>query len=54
MQIHKKQSLKSYNTFGLDVIADLFVDVSSVDEVRLVLSQDEFRHRNHMFLVFYS
>ena len=50
MQIHKNQSLKSYNTFGLDVIADLFVDVSSVDEVRLILSQDELRHRNHLFL----
>jgi UDP-N-acetylmuramate dehydrogenase len=50
MQIKKNQSLKSYNTFGLDVNADLFLDVFSVNEVRLVLSQDEFRHRNHMFL----
>jgi UDP-N-acetylmuramate dehydrogenase len=50
MQIKKNQSLKSYNTFGLDVNADLFVEVNSVNEVRLVLSQDEFRHRNHLIL----
>ncbi|MEM6517684.1 MAG: FAD-binding protein, partial [Bacteroidota bacterium] len=37
MQIQKNVSLKSFNTFGIDVLAKKFVSVSSVEELQSVL-----------------
>ncbi|MBL4668592.1 MAG: UDP-N-acetylmuramate dehydrogenase [Flavobacteriales bacterium] len=37
MEIKKNISLKSYNTFGIDVVAYAFVEVSSIDELKDVL-----------------
>lgn len=42
MEIEKDFSLKNYNTFGLDAKAKFFVSVTSVDELRQILSRDEF------------
>ena len=41
MKILNNHSLKRYNTFGIDVKADYFVDVCSIDELRNVLINDE-------------
>ena len=37
MEIKKNISLKSYNTFGIDVSATRFVEVATVDELKSVL-----------------
>src|SRR5690554_2604722 len=42
MQIEEYKSLKDFNTFGIDCIARYFVSVSTVSELREVLS-----HRTH-------
>lgn len=39
MQFSRGKSLKPYNTFGVDVKADRFVSVTSVDELKEVLQQ---------------
>jgi UDP-N-acetylmuramate dehydrogenase len=41
MRILNNQSLKNYNTFGIDVKAKYFAEVSSVDELRYVLSDND-------------
>ena len=38
MNIQNNISLKSYNTFGIDVIAKQFVSINSVDELKEVLT----------------
>jgi UDP-N-acetylmuramate dehydrogenase len=42
MEIKKDFSLKTYNTFGIDAKAKFFVSVTSVEELRQILSRDEF------------
>lgn len=42
MQIEQNISLKTYNTFGLDVKARYFVSVSNVDELKSVLALKEY------------
>ena len=37
MEIKENISLKSYNTFGIDVLASKFVEVSNVEELKEVL-----------------
>lgn len=39
MQIQQNISLKNYNTFGIDVNAQQFVSVSSIDELKWVLTE---------------
>jgi UDP-N-acetylmuramate dehydrogenase len=39
MQVVTQQSLKNYNTFGIDVLAKKFISVQSVYELKQVLSQ---------------
>lgn len=41
---HKNFSLKKYNTFGVDVTADDFFDISTVDELKEVLSVTKSRN----------
>lgn len=48
MQIFENISLKTYNTFGIDVKARYFVSVSSVEELKKALSLDI--HPEHFFL----
>ena len=43
MKFLHNYNLKNYNTFGLNVKTDHFIDVSSVDELRKVLLKNEFR-----------
>jgi len=42
MKFLHNYNLKNYNTFGLNVKTDHFIDVSSVDELRKVLLKNEF------------
>lgn len=46
----KNVSLKSYNTFGIDVNAQLFCEINTVDEVRQLLPTDEFS-ANHCLIL---
>ncbi|MBL7777364.1 MAG: UDP-N-acetylmuramate dehydrogenase [Chitinophagales bacterium] len=46
----KNVSLKTYNTFGIDVNARLFCAVNTVDEVRQLLSTEEFSSNNCLIL----
>ena len=48
MQVLQNISLKSYNTFGIDVNAQQFVSVSSIDELKWVLA--EYKHTDKLFL----
>ena len=41
MKIQENISLKSYNTFGIDVIAKRFVSVSSLTELKAVISNEK-------------
>jgi len=41
MKIFTNHTLKNYNTFGIDVKAKYFVDITSVDELRNVLTDKE-------------
>jgi UDP-N-acetylmuramate dehydrogenase len=41
MEIKENISLKSFNTFGIEVSATKFVEVSSTDELKVVLSQND-------------
>ncbi|TYC12879.1 UDP-N-acetylmuramate dehydrogenase [Bizionia gelidisalsuginis] len=45
MQIQDNISLKSFNTFGIDVIAKHFVSVRSLDELRAVLKLDQYQNK---------
>ncbi|SDE87645.1 UDP-N-acetylmuramate dehydrogenase [Pricia antarctica] len=42
MDIQKEISLKSYNTFGIDAKARYFIEINSVDELRLALRLKEY------------
>lgn len=44
MKLQKNISLKPYNTFGIDVSAYFFIQVRSMDELKKILSEDEFRY----------
>jgi len=45
VQIKQNISLKTYNTFGIDVKAKHFVSVISIDELKQVLLLKEFQHK---------
>lgn len=49
-QIEQNKSLKIYNTFGLDVKADFFTSVHSIDELITVWKDDRFSQTKKMFL----
>ena len=49
-QIEQNKSLKNYNTFGLDVKADFFTSVNSIDELISVWKDDRFSQTKKMFL----
>ncbi|MGC6430154.1 MAG: UDP-N-acetylmuramate dehydrogenase [Jejuia sp.] len=42
MDIQQNISLKDYNTFGIDVLAEHFVSISNISELKEVLSQNDF------------
>ncbi|MCB0437555.1 MAG: UDP-N-acetylmuramate dehydrogenase [Mangrovimonas sp.] len=48
MQVLQNISLKNYNTFGIDVNAQQFVSVSSIDELKWVLA--EYKSADKLFL----
>lgn len=43
MQIQKNISLKPYNTFGIDVSASNFVEVTSTEELKSILSDEQYK-----------
>lgn len=45
MQIEENKSLKNFNTFGIDCKAKYFVSVSSVEELKQVLANNNFKER---------
>ncbi|MCB4798863.1 UDP-N-acetylmuramate dehydrogenase [Neotamlana laminarinivorans] len=45
MQIQQNISLKPYNTFGIDMVANHFVSVNSIDDLKQVLSLKEYKNR---------
>lgn len=45
MQISKNISLKPYNTFGIDVLANHFVTVSSINELKTVLKLKDYPNK---------
>ena len=50
MQIFKNHSLKAYNTFGIDCKSDFFVRISSVLELKELLSNPKFLKVSKVFL----
>ncbi|MBA5630016.1 UDP-N-acetylmuramate dehydrogenase [Moheibacter lacus] len=48
MSISKKQNLKPYNTFGIEVFADYFTEANSVEEI---ISALEFAEKNQLKLL---
>lgn len=50
MNIEQQVSLKPYNTFGIDVKARYLAPVSGADEVRVLLSDERFRHLDRLIL----
>ncbi|RFN59886.1 UDP-N-acetylmuramate dehydrogenase [Marixanthomonas ophiurae] len=45
MQIEEHKSLKDFNTFGIDCSARYFVAVTSVEELKQILSEEKFDNR---------
>ncbi|HEX9601172.1 MAG TPA: FAD-binding protein, partial [Mariniflexile sp.] len=45
MQIQQNISLKPFNTFGIDVSANYFVSVSTIEELKHVLSLKEYPNK---------
>ncbi len=50
MKIQQNISLKPYNTFGLDVKASYFVEVSSVKELVAILQNPDYKDLSRLFL----
>lgn len=48
--INKNVSLKPYNTFGLTATADLFTRVSSADELKELLQQEEYKPFEKLYI----
>jgi UDP-N-acetylmuramate dehydrogenase len=48
MPITKNVSLKSFNTFGIDAIAESFYDITSIESLRKVLKE---KHSNPLFIL---
>lgn len=48
--VHHLHSLLGYNTFGLDVKADFFSEVQSVDELKVILSNAELKKQEQLIL----
>ena len=45
MNYESNKSLQSLNTFGIDIKAESFVEVRSVDELQNVLSKNRKKHK---------
>lgn len=50
MEILKEQSLRAYNTFGIDVETKLLTSVSSIDDLREVLSSEALKREQKLIL----
>lgn len=50
MQIKENISLKSYNTFGIDVVAKQFTTFSTKDELLLLAENNRLKNTRHMIL----
>ena len=50
LNIEQQKSLKQYNTFGLDVKADYFTSVNSIEELITLLHDNQFKSTPKMFL----
>lgn len=50
MKLQENISLKPYNTFGIDVSANFFIEVYSMDELKAILADDGFRHKQKLIL----
>lgn len=50
MNVQKKISLRQYNTFGIEAHAKLFVELSSMEELRIFLSDKNFKNELKLVL----
>lgn len=50
MNVQQQVSLKPYNTFGIDVKARFLAPVSGTDEIKMLLSEESFRHLDRLIL----
>ena len=50
MNIIRNQSLKSYNTFGIDVKADFFYELNSVQELNKISSSEVFQNEELLII----
>lgn len=50
LQFIKSESLRAYNTFGFDVVADLFVEINSMEQLQALLNSAEWREHNHLII----
>ena len=51
MQVHENISLKSYNTFGIDVNAKHLCFFHTVEEIQEILSNDKLQTANHKLIL---
>ena len=50
MQLLQNQSLKQFNTFGVDVFAKYFVEIFSEEELSEILSDKNYKSQNKLIL----
>lgn len=50
MNIKQNQSLKKYNTFGIDVTADYFVEINSLEELNTLFSDSKYYNLPRLIL----
>lgn len=48
--VENNVSLKSYNTFGLEVTADLFTTISSTEDLKNILQVTDYKHLEKLYL----
>ncbi|WMN06505.1 UDP-N-acetylmuramate dehydrogenase [Marivirga arenosa] len=46
----KSESLRSYNTFGFSAVADLLIEINTIEEFQLLLESKEWKENSHLIL----
>lgn len=50
MQVEKSKSLRAYNTFGIDVSARYFAEITNVEDIRQLMGKDIFKENELLVL----
>lgn len=49
-KVQRNYSIKKYNSFGIDVRADYFIEIQSIEDIYSIISDPVFKEKKHLFL----